>query len=187
MSFAGAAQRRAARSNPVNVTGRSTSRPNGARASADRRRRVSTRSTARTMAARVRRRKRAAMPYRYMIVGEDGLGSELLGGLAALLCTTLDEGERYSERAWRTLRPAFRVVALAGDGAPVGQASCFWLPCQPACRLLGLGDVAVAPAHRRRQVARTACTLATAEAWRLHADAILAKTRLLRTVLATTS
>jgi GNAT superfamily N-acetyltransferase len=44
--------------------------------------------------------------------------------------------------------------------------------------------VAVAPAHRRRQVARTLCSLAAAEAWRLHAGAILAKTRLLRTVLA---
>jgi len=124
------------------------------------------------------------MPYRYMVVGEEGIGTELLGGLATLLSATLDEGERYRERAWRTLRPAFRVVALAGDGAPVGQASCFWVPCQPACRLLGLGDVAVAPAHRRRQVARTVCALATAEAWRLHAGAILAKTTLLRTVLA---
>jgi GNAT superfamily N-acetyltransferase len=124
------------------------------------------------------------MPYRYMIVGEDGLGTELLGGLAALLSATLDEGERYRERAWRTLRPAYRVVALGGAGAPVGQASCFWVPCQPAFRLLGLGDVAVAPPHRRRQVARTLCTLAAAEAWRLHAGAILAKTTLLRTVLA---
>jgi hypothetical protein len=136
------------------------------------------------MAARARRRERAVMPYRYMIVGEEGLGTELLGGLAALLSATLDEGERYRERAWRTLRPAFRVVALGGDGAPVGQASCFWVRCQPAVALLGLGDVAVAPAHRRRQVARTVCTLATAEAWRVHAAAILAKTKLLRAVLA---
>jgi GNAT superfamily N-acetyltransferase len=136
------------------------------------------------MAVSARRRQPAAMPYRYMIVGEDGLGTELLGGLAGLLSATLDEGERYRERAWRTLRPAYRTVALAGDGAPVGQASCFWVPCRPAFRLLGLGDVAVAPAHRRRQVARTLCSLAAAEAWRLHAGAILAKTTLLRTVLA---
>jgi hypothetical protein len=136
------------------------------------------------MAAGPPRREPAGMPYRYMIVGEDGLGTELLGGLAALLSATLDEGERYRERAWRTLRPAYRVVALGGDGAPVGQASCFWVPCQPAFRLLGLGDVAVAHAHRRRHVARTLCTLAAAEAWRLHAGAILAKTTLLRTVLA---
>jgi hypothetical protein len=128
-------------------------------------------------------REGAAVPYRYMIVGEDGLGTELLGGLAELLSETLDDGERYRERAWRTLRPAFRVVALAGDGTPVGQASGFWVPCRPACRLLGLGDAGVAPPHRRRQVARTVCTLAVAEAWRLHADAILAKTQPLRTVL----
>lgn len=124
------------------------------------------------------------MPYRYMIVSEEGLGAVLLGGLASLLSATLDEGERYRETAWRTLRPAFRVVALAGDDAPVGQASCFWVPCRPPCRLLGLGDVAVAPAHRRRHVAQTACALAIAEAWRLHAGAILAKTKVLRTVLA---
>jgi GNAT superfamily N-acetyltransferase len=136
------------------------------------------------MAASGRRREPAAMPYRYMTVSEDGLGTDLLGGLAELLSATLDEGERYRERAWRTLRPAYRVVALAGDGAAVGQASGFWVPCEPTFALLGLGDVAVAPAHRRRQVARTLCTLATAEAWRLHAGAILAKTTLLRTVLA---
>jgi hypothetical protein len=81
------------------------------------------------MAPGAPRREAAAMPYRYMIVGEDGLGTELLGGLAALLSATLDEGERYRERAWRTLRPAYRIVALAGDGAPVGQASCFWVAC----------------------------------------------------------
>src|SRR3954466_6281040 len=109
-------------------------------------------------------RQPAAMPYRYMIVGEDGLGTELLGGLAGLLSATLDEGERYRERAWRTLRPTYRIVALARDAAPVGQASCFWVPCRPAFRLLGLGDVAVAPAHRRRQVARTPCLPAAAAA-----------------------
>ena len=135
------------------------------------------------MAARRQARKRGVMPYRFMVVAEDGLGAELLGALAELLSTSLDEGKRYRGRAWRTLRPAFRVVALDGAGAPAGQASCFWLPCQPACRLIGLGDVAVAPAHRRRKVAATACALATAEAWRLHASAVLAKTTLLRTVL----
>ena len=122
-------------------------------------------------------------PYRFMVVAEEGLGSDLRGGLATLLSATLDEGERYLRHAWRTLRPAFRVVALDGEGEPVGQGSCFWVPCQPPTMLLGLGDVAVAPDHRRRQVARTVCTLATHEAWRLHASAILAKTTPLRSVL----
>ena len=124
------------------------------------------------------------MPYRYMIVGEDGLGPGLRGGLATLLSSILDDGERYRERAWRTLRPAFRVVALDLEGEPVGQASCFWVPSRPPSMLLGLGDVAVAPAHRGRHVARTVCTLATHEAWRLHASAVLAKTKPLRSVLA---
>jgi GNAT superfamily N-acetyltransferase len=122
--------------------------------------------------------------YRYLVVDEDGIGSDLRRGLAVLLAAILDDGERYRRRAWRTLRPAFRVVALQADGEPVGQASCFWVPTRPSIRLVGLGDVAVAPDHRRRQVARTVCGLAVQEAWRLHAAAILLKTRPLRTVFA---
>jgi Acetyltransferase (GNAT) family len=120
--------------------------------------------------------------YHYLTVGEDGLEPALRNGIAALLAATLDDGEAYRGRAWRTLRPAFRVIALARD-EPVGQASAFWVPCRPPTRLLGLGDVAVAPEHRRRQVARTVCGLAVREGWRLHAIAILAKTKPLRTVL----
>jgi predicted N-acetyltransferase YhbS len=135
------------------------------------------------MAASGLRRDARRVGYSFMVVAEDGLGSELRAGLAALLSANLDEGARYRERAWRTLRPAFRVVALARS-EPVGQGSCFWVPCRPPLRLLGLGDVAVAPAHRRRHVARTVCTLAAREGWRLHASAILAKTEPLRGVLA---
>jgi acetyltransferase (GNAT) family protein len=133
------------------------------------------------MAPRARARDGRGVAYRYLTVGEDGLEPELRDGLATLLSTTLDDGEAYRDYAWRTLRPAFRVVALAGD-EPVGQASAFWVPCQPPTMLLGVGDVAVAPEHRRRQVARTVCTIATEEGWRLHASAILVKTRPLRTV-----
>jgi hypothetical protein len=125
-----------------------------------------------------------ATRYRFMTVDEAGVGSALRAGLVALTSTTLDDGERYRPDAWRTLRPAFRVVALDADGRPVAQASCFWVPCRPATPLLGLGDVCVERAHRHRGLARTACTLATAEGWRLHASAVLAKTRPLRTVLA---
>ena len=122
--------------------------------------------------------------YRYLVVDEDGIGSDLRRGLAVLLAAILDDGERYRRRAWRTLRPGFRVVAVQADGEPVGQASCFWVPTRPPIRVVGLGDVAVAPDHRRRQVARTLCGLAVQEAWRLHAAAILLKTKPLRTVFA---
>jgi hypothetical protein len=122
--------------------------------------------------------------YRYLVVAEDGVGADLRRGLAVLLAAILDDGERYTRRAWRTLRPAFLVVALQADGEPVGQTSCFWVPTRPSIRLVGLGDVAVAPDHRRRQVARTACGLAVQEAWRVHAGAVLLKTKPLRTVFA---
>jgi GNAT superfamily N-acetyltransferase len=121
--------------------------------------------------------------YRYLVVDEDGLETDLRQGLAVLLAAILDDGARYRRRAWRTLRPAFRVVALDGD-EPVGQASCFWVPTRPPIRLAGIGDVAVAPGHRRRQVARTVCRLAVQEARRLHASAVLLKTKPLRTVFA---
>jgi GNAT superfamily N-acetyltransferase len=124
-----------------------------------------------------------AVSYRFLIVGEDGVGPALRAGLAILLAATLDDGQCYVRRAWRTLRPAFRVIGLDDEGEPVGQASCFWVACRPPSPLLGLGDVAVAPDHRRRGVARTACALATQEGWRLHASAILAKTKPLRGVL----
>jgi GNAT superfamily N-acetyltransferase len=123
-----------------------------------------------------------AVPYAYLTVEESGLGRALRRSLAELLVATLDDGEAYREQAWRTLRPAYRVVALDSAEA-VGQASCFWVPCRPPTRLLGLGDVAVTPAHRRRDVARTLCTIATQEGWRLHASAVLAKTIPLRKVL----
>jgi GNAT superfamily N-acetyltransferase len=120
--------------------------------------------------------------YRYLVVDEDGIDSDLRQGLAILLAAILDDGERYRRRAWRTLRPAYRVVALQADGEPIGQASGFLVPCRPPIRLVGLGDVAVAPDHRRRNVARTLCAIAVNEAWRLHASAVLLKTKPLRTV-----
>jgi len=122
--------------------------------------------------------------YRFLVVQEDGIGIELRHGLAMLLAAILDDGEVYRRRAWRTLRPTFRVVATQADGEPVGQASGFAVPTRPPVRLVGIGDVAVAPEHRRRNVARTLCAVATQEAWRLHAAAILLKTKPLRKVFA---
>jgi GNAT superfamily N-acetyltransferase len=119
--------------------------------------------------------------YRYLVVDEDGLEDDLRRGLAVLLAASLNEGERYLRRAWRTLRPSFRVVALEGH-EPIGQISAFWVPTRPQTRLVGLGDAAVAPDHRLRNVGRTLCTLVTQEAWRLHASAILLKTKPMRKV-----
>ena len=59
--------------------------------------------------------------YRYLMCDEDGIGIELRHGLAMLLAATLDDGEVYRRRAWRTLRPTFRIVALHADGDPPGR------------------------------------------------------------------
>jgi GNAT superfamily N-acetyltransferase len=121
--------------------------------------------------------------YRFVVVAETCLAVALRRRIAALLSLTLDDGDLYRERAWRTLAPAFRVVALGADGDVVGQGSCFAVPCTPAVALVGLGDVAVDPDHRRRGIARTLCRMATQEAWRRGARAALAKTVPLRSVL----
>jgi GNAT superfamily N-acetyltransferase len=119
--------------------------------------------------------------YRYLVVDEDGLEDGLRRSLAVLLAAILDDPERYRRRAWRTLRPTFRVVALQA-GEAIGQISAFLVPTRPSIRLIGLGDAAVEPDHRGRGVGRTLCSLATQEAWRLHAGAILLKTKPMRTV-----
>jgi GNAT superfamily N-acetyltransferase len=121
--------------------------------------------------------------YRFLVVQESCLHPGMRARLAALLAGILDDGPSYLGSAWRTLPPAFRVVALAPDAAVAGQASGFWVPCVPATPVLGLGDVAVDPAHRRRQVARTLCRVATHEGRRRGARAVVAKTRPLRSVL----
>jgi GNAT superfamily N-acetyltransferase len=120
--------------------------------------------------------------YRYLVVDEDGLEADLRRGLAVLLAAILDDGERYRRRGWRTLRPSFRVVAIQADGEPIGQISAFFVPTRPSIRLIGLGDAAVAPDHRMRGVGRRLCEVATHEAWRLHASAILLKTKPMRKV-----
>jgi hypothetical protein len=70
------------------------------------------------MALARRARNGRSVVYRYLTVAEDGLEPALRSGIAALLEATLDDGEAYRERAWRTLRPAFRVIALAREEPP---------------------------------------------------------------------
>jgi hypothetical protein len=70
------------------------------------------------MARSRRTRNGRGVAYRYLTVAEEGLEPALRSGIAALLEATLDDGAAYRERAWRTLRPAFRVVALAREEPP---------------------------------------------------------------------
>jgi GNAT superfamily N-acetyltransferase len=121
--------------------------------------------------------------YRFDVLAEERLDRDLRRRIATLLEATLDDGTAYAGRAWRTLAPFERVVAMAG-GEVVGNASLFRVPCRPAGKVAGLGDVAVDPRHRRRGIARRLCGLGTAACWRDGSDAVIAKTKPLRGVLA---
>lgn len=120
--------------------------------------------------------------YRFQIVAEERLHPELRRRIATLLEATLDDGPAYAGRAWRTLEPFKRVVAMV-DGEVVGSASVFRVPCRPAVQVSGLGDVAVDLHHRRQGIARRLCGLATTACWQAGADAVVAKTKPLRGVL----
>jgi GNAT superfamily N-acetyltransferase len=117
-------------------------------------------------------------------VAESDLGAEERRRIGDLLAGILDEGPRYRDRAWRTLPPLFRSLAVAPSGAVVGQASGFAVQAWPAVRVMGLGDLAVEPAWRGRGLARGLCSAVVREAWERDAGVLLAKTRPMRRVLA---
>lgn len=116
------------------------------------------------------------------VLDEDEMGAALRTSVGDLLAGILDDGPRYREQGWRTLRPCFRVVALDGAG-PVAQVSGFEVPARPHVRVYGLGDLAVDPRHRGHGLARRLCGEATVEARRRGAGVLLAKTQPMRTVL----
>jgi GNAT superfamily N-acetyltransferase len=121
--------------------------------------------------------------HRFLLVAERDLDPRLRGLIGELLAATLDAGPAYLGRAWRTIEPFVRAVALDRSGAVVGHAAGFRVPSRPAARIHGLGDVAVDPRHRRRGAARRLCALVTDACWRDGADAVVAKTTPLRGVL----
>jgi predicted N-acetyltransferase YhbS len=120
--------------------------------------------------------------YRVCLISERAIAPALRRELAELLSGILDDGPLYAGEAWRTIPPAFRAV-VSRDGRVVGQASGFAVETEPDVDLVGLGDVAVDPQHRRRGLARALCRLVTDEARRRGAAVALAKTKPLRTVL----
>lgn len=116
------------------------------------------------------------------VLDEQALGAPLRGAVGELLAAILDDGPRYRGRGWRTLRPSFRVIALAG-GELVAQVSAFAVTSRPDVRVYGLGDLAVDPCHRGRGIARRLCVEVADEAGRRGAGVVLAKTRPMRKVL----
>lgn len=116
------------------------------------------------------------------MLDEDAVGAPVRAAVGELLAGILDDGPRYRGQAWRTLRPAFRVLAREGD-RPVAQVSGFHVQAEPDVCLYGLGDLAVDPQHRMRGLARRLCADATDEARRRGAGVLLAKTKPMRKVL----
>ena len=92
-------------------------------------------------------------------------------------------GPPYRERAWRTFPPVARIVALH-EGELIGHAALFRPRVEPFCPILGLGDLAVARAFRRRGVARTLSRHLVFQGWRRGAHAQLVATGTNATTLA---
>ena len=122
-------------------------------------------------------------PYRVQLVEDGALEPPLRAALGRLLAANLSDGDVYLGGAVRLLAPAFRAVAFEGC-QPVGHAAGFFVGAEPDVGVLGLGDVAVDPAHRRHGLARVMCRLVTEAGWARGASVALAKTRPLRRALA---
>jgi predicted N-acetyltransferase YhbS len=90
------------------------------------------------------------------------------------------KGSPYLERGWRTFPPFARVVAMDGDEI-VGHASMFRPRVEPACPVMGFGDLAVARGFRRRGLARVINRHLVVQGWRRGAHAELTATETSRT------
>ena len=93
-------------------------------------------------------------PVDVTLICEDDLESTDAAQVSVLLgdCITRHR-ERYWQRGWRRLRPAFRALARQ-DAAVVGQVSAFVLDTDPPRQAYGLGDLVVSPDRRGRGIAR---------------------------------
>jgi peptidoglycan/xylan/chitin deacetylase (PgdA/CDA1 family)/GNAT superfamily N-acetyltransferase len=78
----------------------------------------------------------------------------------------------YADRAWRTIAPAFRVLAQA-DGKVVGQISAFPLESDPSRRIYGVGDAAVVVDRRRLGIGRALVDDVMRACWAAGADGVL--------------
>lgn len=117
------------------------------------------------------------------VVEESELDDRLRGEIGEFICDIYErKGASYLGRAWRTIPPAARVLALADNGL-VGHVSVFFPRTQPALRLAGIGDLAVAPRARRRGIARALLREAVFQGWRRGADAQVAATEAVRSTL----
>ena len=118
------------------------------------------------------------------VVEEAELGTarrKLVGAFIADLYES--KGAPYRERAWRTIAPVARVLALH-EGELVGHAALVRPRVEPACPVAGLADLAVARDFRRRGIARTLTRHNVFQGWRRGARAQLVATEAVRTTVA---
>jgi chitooligosaccharide deacetylase len=118
------------------------------------------------------------------VLEEADVGDGFRQRLGAFIADVYEsKGPAYLERAWRTFPPVARIVALHGDEI-VGHAGMFCPRVDPACPVMGLGDLAVARAFRRRGIARVLTRHLVFQGWRRGAHAQLVATEAARTTVA---
>jgi GNAT superfamily N-acetyltransferase len=118
------------------------------------------------------------------VLEEAKLGARRRKRLGAFIADLYESsGPPYRERAWRTIPPVARIVAMH-EGKLVGHQALFYPRVEPDCPLVGLGDLAVARAFRRRGIARTLIRHAVFQGWRRGAHAQLTATEAVRTTFA---
>ncbi|HEX2016986.1 MAG TPA: GNAT family N-acetyltransferase [Solirubrobacteraceae bacterium] len=116
-----------------------------------------------------------ASPYESQVVDEERLSDADRRRAGALLAGEWGEQWRRDAHAG-PYPPEFRILARGDHDELAGHVAAFAIPTEPAVRLYGIGDLVVAPAHRRRGVAHRLCSAVVGEAWRRGAQLILVDT-----------
>jgi GNAT superfamily N-acetyltransferase len=114
------------------------------------------------------------------VVDEDRIDRGELALLGELLAGGFPRHAiEYRERAWRKVRPAFRVLARR-RGRVAGQISAFRIATHPVRELFGIGDAVVTESARGQGMARQLVERSAQECRRRGAEVVLTDTLLLR-------
>jgi len=122
-------------------------------------------------------------PHRFTVYDEALLPEPYRHAIGRLLTDTFTCPDAR-ERGWNKVKPDFFVVALSPEGQLLGSCMTCWVPCAPALRVAGFGDMAVYPAHRGLGLARAMADVLWREALSRGAVLGLARTAPMRKVCA---